>query len=301
MPNRTNHLTTPLPELGVRGGQSFRWKQFVAISSTCRFWQGVLHEHLRVVPFPDGRSDEILNNLLKFMKEKVAMVYTPSSRPRRPNYLDLRPRRQDILLVFNLKRIRVLTIEQEFDQRDTSESFCYIAPVLESFTLTGKSDSPPYRITRLFGNDAPKLREITLARCYLSATSPLLAQLTHLSLSYLQRAPEDAVYGTLRAARNLASLKLVYGLPSIDESPKGEAPIVFPHLRRLHICCAQDGLGSVMRFFWHLRAPLDLEIGLSWDQVNLREDVMNVARVDLNDALKAWRQRMSAGEEIMIV
>ncbi|KAL0945883.1 hypothetical protein HGRIS_012167 [Hohenbuehelia grisea] len=294
-PNGTDHLATPLADLGVSDQEPFAWKQFVALGSTCHFWRSVLHDHFRIVPFPDATNIGILNGLLNSMNGRVVMVDTLSLRPHHP---ESSPRLRGNQMERSLQRIRVLALEREFGPLDVSESFCYSAPVLQSFTLTGTSDTPPYEIAELFRNRAPALREITLSRCYLSATSPLLANLTSLSLSYLQRAPEDAVYGALRAARNLVSLELIYGLPLVDEFAEDEALVEFPHLQRLNIR-DQDGLEPVMRFFWHLRAPSDLQIGLPWDQINIKDDAMDATRVELKDTLEVWRRAMRAGEETM--
>ncbi|KAL0945882.1 hypothetical protein HGRIS_012166 [Hohenbuehelia grisea] len=296
-----NDKRTPLAALGVNDNKPMSWKQFMAIGRTNGFWRTVLHKYFRVVPFPDSTNTEIVQGLLESMKKldkdkDIAMVDALISRADRHREIYLMPSAQNIMEKY-LASLRVLKLHREliWDNRQAViQYFDHEAPKLETFALTGLSDAAPQKIQQLFRNCAPALRKINLSRCYLRGRSPLLQKLTHLALNFLQRAPEKDVYAMLRAARNLVSLDLSFGLP-LDASKKDQAPLEFPYLRCLRIA-DQDGLGPVLRFLEHLRAPSELEIGLSWHWMNITADDAAPLHARLKDILEEWRQGMRTGE-----
>ncbi|KAL0945869.1 hypothetical protein HGRIS_012153 [Hohenbuehelia grisea] len=302
IPDGRDRRTTPLSELGVVGTNPRNWKGFVSLGGTNRIWRAIRHEYFRMVPFPDQESFMMVGGLLKSMGQEkpIVMVDPWVSSPCRHWGIPLAQRPQDLMERY-FKNIKVLYVERAMEVLAFDVSamfpvpldgyFGHPAPILESFALTGPTYSYGHRITRqLFQNDAPALRDMTLTRCWLAASSSLLMKLTSLTLNGIQ--DPRGIRTMLRAANQLVSLDLVFSLP-LEHSWRDESPLELPNLQHLRIV-DQDALEPVLLFFEWLRAPADLSIGISWHWVQIKDHRADLVRAELKDTLKWWRANMKS-------
>ncbi|KAL0945853.1 hypothetical protein HGRIS_012136 [Hohenbuehelia grisea] len=304
IPDLKQYRTTLQPDLGVGGnnGTDF-WRDFMAVGRTCHRWREIIHRHFPTLPLPDLTNVKMVDGMVESMQgnlpENLVIADIHNSRLSRSTHI-LMTSLPSLILGPVYRHVRVLNVQREFNfkkHRHVWRYFGHAMPGLERLALTAPQDGAPQKIRQaLFSDHVPALREITLNRCYLVATSPLLQNLTHLSLKYLQRASEKAVYRMLRAAPNVVSLDLHF-LPRV-ESQQADYSLEFPALQRLHVS-DWDALDTTVRFLRRLKAPPRVRIKISWYCIYLPRGEVPRIHAMLKVALSEWRRDMNAdgGEE----
>ncbi|KAH7927841.1 hypothetical protein BV22DRAFT_244612 [Leucogyrophana mollusca] len=119
------------------------------------------------------------------------------------------------------------------------------APLLESFTVSNKPGTINFALpTTLFGGEAPRLRKIELFKCDIAWPAPLLVDLVHLDINYLDagsRPTMKQLLSSLGRMPALHTLLLEDALPpvplaaSVSSTVGSDPQVALSALTRLHL------------------------------------------------------------------